>query len=339
MQSEYGGYETPIEACDVDDKAVLAEYRGKRAEWLNWLVGEDEHAISRQLRQMGWSYITFRVINEAARLACNTNKASIVRNNTLFDFMTTGFVAIQALAIRRLDDREATRRDLQVISLRRLIADICGNEHLFTREIFVGYGGAPFDPEPGKARHWHAILEKEEYWSGVEVGAEPYATAGPDAWAFSEHAHELFDRLSGKDPSSRHRSDRVDARVFAAMDRMLNDPSIKRVRQLTNKYLAHAADPLSREKAPLKSVAPSFNEIDKAHECLFTVAGFVASSLLNETVLAAIPTQQFDVFEHAELSGLEAHQLCRLRRLANCLAMRRQKWLQKPVSKILAPSN
>jgi len=280
MQSEHSVYETAIEACDVEDKAALAEYRCKRAEWLDWLVGEDDHAISRQLWQMGWSYITFRVINEAARLASRTNQASIVRNNTLFAFMTTGFVATQALAIRRLDEHEAKQRHKQVISLRRLIADICRHKQLFTREIFVGYDGAPFDPEPGKARHWQAILEKKEYWSGVEVSAEPYAIAGPDAWAFSELAHELFDRLSGKDPSSRHRSDKIETNVFATMNRMINDPSIKQARQLNNKYLAHAAEPLSRQKTPLDSVAPSFDQIDKAHECLFTATGFVASKLL-----------------------------------------------------------
>lgn len=40
---------TPVEDCDVQDKAALRLYRRKRAEWLDWLFGDEEHAISRQL--------------------------------------------------------------------------------------------------------------------------------------------------------------------------------------------------------------------------------------------------------------------------------------------------
>ncbi len=328
-------YTTAIEDCDVEDKVGLAEYRSRRADWLDWLIGEDDHAISHQLRSMAWSYITFRVINERRRHAVRSDTPSIIRNHTLFRFMTTGFVATQALAIRRLDDKEANKPREQVISLRRLVVDICRHKHLFTREVFVGYDGAPFDPEPGKASHWRGLYERPEYWSGVEVATEAYPTTGPEAWEFSECAHEVFDRLSGTRPSSRQREDKISVDVFAALERMIDDPSVEQARKLSNKYLAHAADPLSRRQTPLDEVGLSFNQIDKAHECLLTVGGFVASTLLYENWLGEIPTPQFDIFEHAEQSGLNEHELRRLKRLAKCLAERRQRWIDAAADRLL----
>ena len=335
MQSEHSVYETAIESCDVEDKAALAEYRCKRAEWLDWLVGDDDHAISRQIQQMAWSYITFGVINEARRLSVNADKASILRNNTLFAFITTGFVATQALAIRRLDEHEAKQSAKQVISLRRLIADLDRHKQLFTREIFVGYDGLPFDPKPTEGRYRQSIMERPEYWSGVERGIAPELSADLDAWRLSERANRLFDRLSGTDALSRQRGDRVDTRVFAAMSRMINDRSIEKARQLTNKYLAHAADPRSREKVPLDSVAPSLNQIDQAHERLFTLTGFVAARMLSGPNPSVIPTPQFDPFEHGEFSGLDDQHLRRLRRLANVLAKRRKRWIADPTDRLL----
>lgn len=334
MRSLHDADATAIERCAVEDKVALADFRRKLAEWLDWLVGDDDHTICRQVWQMNWSYVTFRVINEARRLAFRSNKASIIRNDILFDFITAGFVTTQSLAIRRLDEREATQSDKQVISLRRLVADVCRHQHLFTREVFVGYGGAPFDPKPGKARHWQRIHERPAYWSGVEVSTESYPTSGPEAWEFSEWAHEVFDRLSGTYPWSRQRGDNICVNVYSTLERMIDDPSVKQARQLSNKYLAHAADSLSREQTPLDQFALSFNQIDKAHECLLTVSGFVASTSLYETSIGAIPTPQFDVFEHAELSGLDEHHLRRLKRLAACLTERRQRWIDTAADRL-----
>lgn len=325
----------PAEQCDVQDKDALGRYRQKRAEWLGWILGEDDHAIGRQIWLMNWSYITFRVINEARRIASRRGLASPVLNDPLFKFATMGFVAIQALAIRRLVEKEARHPELQVVSLRRLVEDIRAHRNLFTRELFVGFDGAPFDPEPGRHRWWEQATKKIEASGGMACWGEEHQTAGPEAWQHAERLHEEFDRLRGVGTKNRARSDRIPDTVFDKLAELLRDPAIGKARELANKRIAHAADAVSRNDAKHGAIGISFHEIDRAHRSLITAANFVSEVMLSQTDIGTVPTSQFDPFEHLDTGGFDEQAVARLSRLANALAERRDRWARLSTDAVL----
>lgn len=318
---------TSLGACDVEDKDSLKQFRRKRAEWLDWIDGGDRHDISTQLWLMTRSYIAFRIMNEARRLVFQKNIESPIRNNLLFEFSTTGFVTTQALAVRRLDEMEAKDPARQIISLRRLVTDMQIHSKLFTRENFVGFDGAPYDPEPAKTR-WLQRLQDEAPGSPDDVAChvEEYKTSGSDAWLHSEQLHCAFDDLSGVQADKRTRSDVIPGQVFKSLVRTIDCPSIQRARGLANKTIAHAATLDSRARSVFKNPGISFNDIDLAHKALITAAQFVSAGLLSETNLQPVPTPQYDPFEHLDAGGFDVATMRRLRRLANVLAQRRKIW-------------
>jgi hypothetical protein len=173
-------WKTPIDECDIKDKQKLKLYRRKRAERLDWLHGDDDHAICRQIWLMSWSYLTYRIINESRRIASARGHRSAALNGLIAEFDDLGFVAAQALAIRRLTEQEYKDPAKQVISLRRLVDDLKKHRHLFTRETFVCFDGAPFDPGPGRARWWEQTTKRLEKEGGVACWGEAYLTSGPD---------------------------------------------------------------------------------------------------------------------------------------------------------------
>ncbi len=325
-------YSTPIGEYDVQDKSNLHKFRDKRDEWLEWLIGDDEHAIYRQIGNMCWSYIVYRLINKAVGITTERNKSVAVRNYGLFEFATLGYVTTQSLFIRRLEEKEAPvrNRERQVISLRRLVEDICRHQNLFTREMFVGYDGAPYDPDPARQRYWQQLFARPEVTDarGVVTWSEPYLRAGPDAWRHAERSHEIFDRLAYVNPTQRKRSDYVNNKVFCKLQKLIDEPVIEKVRHLANKRITHSADAFSRSKADYQLNGISFNDVDNVHRALITAAGFIASTLLCETNLAPVPRPQSNMFEHLETSGLDEQDFTRLRRLANALAERRERWAQ-----------
>ena len=322
-------YTTPIEQCDVQDKAALATYRDKRAEWLDWLNGDDDHSISHQLLGMSWSYITFRVISEAARLAHRRELRSPIRNSVLFEHLTDGFVATQALAIRRLLDK---RRD--VVSLRRLVDDVGSNRSLFVREFFVAYDGAPSDFTPQRDA-FHEQLMRDTIKNGPTARWAPNPSSGPDAWAFSERAHEAFDRLTNAGPSRRQRTDSVPDLIFDRLACFLDADVFEKIRRLANKRIAHAADEKSRGAGGRDVDGVSFREIDEAHRHLIMVGNFVSSFLLYQTNLAPVATPSFDVFEHIDAAGFDDEAIAHLHRLASALASRRDQWARGATAAVL----
>lgn len=330
---------TPIEQCDVKNKDALQRFRQKRVEWLKWLFDDDDHAIGPQLWLMNWSYVTFRVINEARRIAARRDLRSPIRNHTLFRFATAGFVATQALAIRRLTEKAARKPERQVMSLRRLVDDIAEHQTLFTRELFVGFDGAPFDPEPGRLRWWTDEIEYLKAHGGVACRGEAYLTAGPQAWQHAERLHDVFDRLCGLGvESDRARSDRVPDAVFEKLKSLLEDPMIERVRNLVNKRIAHAADPVSRMAARHNVDGISFKDIDQVHRNLIIVAEFISSVLLSKTSIGTMPIPQFDAFEYLDAGEFDEVAIIKLRKLADVLAERRDRWARTSKEAVLASS-
>ena len=238
----------PTVECEVQHKERLTLHREKRAEWLDHLLGQDDHAISRQLLAHELELHSLRSDQRSAP-DCSLAEVIFTSRKSVHgsQFATTGFVPTQILAIRRLSDPAAQNPRRQVISLRRLVDDITKHRDLFTREMFVCFNGLPYDPEPGRKRYWQEASRRVELCGGVGIWSEAYETSGPEAWRHAERLHEEFDHLSGSSPELRARTERVPDEVFSRLVQLLDDPAIEKARVLANKRVAHAADPASRD--------------------------------------------------------------------------------------------
>lgn len=324
-------YTMPIDRCDVEDKRKLEAYRAKRIEWVDWLVGDDEHCISNQLVGMCWNYITFRVINEAARLANQRKYRSAIRNRVLFEHLLDGFVASQALAIRRLTDEGKG-----VISAQRLVNDIYKQRQLLTREIFVGYDGTPYDPRPVRDTFMATLIERRLATAPSEFVAGSIPTSGPEAWFSAERRHRMFDRMAGTGSAERKRSDQLPILLFESLKQSMKERPIDQITYVANKCIAHAADLFSRSLKSLPLDAIAFRDIDNAHRQLISVSNFVSACLLYETHLIPVPRPVFKVFEYVDEAGFDEQDLRRLRRLAGGLLKRRERWADEAAHRVLS---
>ena len=142
-----GGFKFSVTDCDVEDKETLREYRQKRIQWVNWLEHDESHAILPLISKLVWNDVVFRFLARVAK----QDTSSPLRNALLAESVIDGYFATQTLAIRRLMDR-GPRED--VISLRRLIADVRQHEYLLTRENYVSHDGLPYDCKEAERRVW-----------------------------------------------------------------------------------------------------------------------------------------------------------------------------------------
>ena len=326
---------TPITECDVEDIDNLVRFRKKRAEWLEWLIGEDDHSVIHQIWTMQNNYFVFRVINEAQRITYRNKNNIIFNNHFLCRFMTEGFLAMQALMIRRLTDQPSGKPDRQIVSLRRLVQDLSRHQHLFTREIVIGYDGAPFNTGPAYTRWSMEAAKRISASVGPQCWGEEHHTSGPDAWRWAESEHEKIDRLIGVSRGQRHRSDRIPASVFSNLENCIASNTLEKIREFANKRIAHAADYYSRSSARFDIGGMKFDEIDLAHKMIISVAQFISLTLLGQASIGTVPFPQFDAFEFAGITGLDAVSIRRLRRLVDCLAERRARWAQEAVDLVL----
>lgn len=104
-------YKTEVADCDVQDKANLQAYRAHRTKWELWCEIGDPNSLASQFDSMSWFDAVFRLINET-RNTSDTNFAAF--SGVLAEALDSGFVAGQAIAIRKLVDKGD-----DVISLRR----------------------------------------------------------------------------------------------------------------------------------------------------------------------------------------------------------------------------
>lgn len=317
----------PIDDCDVQDKQRLRHFRQKRAQWVDWLKGDDEHSIRRQIRNMSASYLTWRAVKESRRIAEERGIQSAAQNGILGEFIDIGFATTQAMAVRRLMDRNPNDKKKGVVSLQRLFDDAVAHAHLFTREIFVGFNGAPYDPQPGRdrwtAKMLHGTSEK------LRVSGELHAEyAGPGAWASSEKLHRLFDDLVGMTDNNRNRNDVIAHNIFNHLRNKLKSQSIKELKQLCDKRIAHAADPFSRTQSEYKHSHLSIDAVDAAHSAIIEAADFFFRIICHEPLDFA-QYSIYNKFKFLDQVWLDKPGLEELRSFWKRLVEEREEWIDK----------
>jgi hypothetical protein len=300
----------------VGDRTKLAGFRAKRDEWLDWLEGDEMHAISGQITNMLWSDAIFRLINTTRKFASDARGSFATLNGDLASFIDRGYVLEQLVSLRRLMERQATDPKKQVISLQRLIDDVGRNQYLLTREVFVCYDGLPYDYEPVKSKAMASLAA-----AGVRWGE----TSGPNAWHTSEREHEHFDGLSNVLPASRSRNDLIDPGVIQAIENSLSAAPLDQTRRILNKTIAHAADETSRGEAAIPGT--TLGDIWACHEVIVKAAHNISTIFVRASGLGGVPHPQHDILENFDMPFAPGPDFEEIRR-EEAENERREDWLR-----------
>lgn len=278
---------------DVVNTVRLEQFQKKHKEWVAWLHGDDPHSIWKQITSLLWDYVLFQTINELCKEAAQNPAKDVGFNVPVMRLLEAGFAVTQVAGIRRLVEKQWRDPAKRVISLRALVDDVRTNRELLTREVYLAYRELPFDPAPAKQRFSNGMASSGEKFSYVGV-----ATTGPEAWRDAELAHERFDKLSKISPASRSREDIVSPTWFDLLDAKIK--SCEDVCVFTDKFIAHAADPISRTALTQTQTGVTLNQLKACHQAIIGVTGLVSGHILQDSFSASVPVPQFDVLENLD---------------------------------------
>jgi hypothetical protein len=294
---------------DVVNSIPIEYFKKKREEWLACLNGNDVHSIWKQQSSLLWDYALFQTIRALRKNSLSNPTAGVGFNESVVRLFEAGFAVIQAASIRRLTEKQSRDRKTgqvipskRVISLKALVDEISDNRELLTREVYVGLHGLPLDPTPAKQRHFDKIAV-----SGQNFFFEGLDTTGPEAWSPSERAHERFDKLSERTPASRSNGDLVSRKWFDLMNTKIQ--SCEDICVLTDKFIAHAADPISRAGLKGSEASVSLSRLAECHQAMLKVTRFISESLLQDSMNSGLPVPQFDFLQNLDKAWVSKHDL------------------------------
>src|SRR5664280_1956024 len=303
-------YKSTVEECDVGDRAALVEYRAKREEWLQWyeLRNDEPNSIEQQIFSMIFLDMVYRILAEPRR---NTNEDFKIaaRSGLLAHFLDQGYVATQILAIRRLLDKRG-----DVISVRRMLDDICKHRHLLTREIYVCYDGLPYDPDSWRTLPQTVLMQ---IWGIRAPGLGDYLGALV--------RHEAFDRLSGVLPSERKRSDLITDGAFDKLTQWLETSPTEKLITLSHKFLAHAADMDSRGTLEYSGVMLA--DVEEVHRSIIRVERAITDQLLFIGVARdVVPMTPLGFLQGLDSPFVSADSIANMQKHWEQLANERNRW-------------
>jgi len=293
----------------------------KRKQWLEVLSGEDRHSISRQLTDMIWDAASFRMVNEARRLAPPDSKGGVQLNWMMHSLMDRGFFASQILAIRRLTDSYSLEGPKGVYSLSGLLKDMQAQRHLLTRAAVFAAEGLAYDYEPIR-RRWRAYADERR--SGSETA---WATPADLDWHKHERRHEAVDMLTGVRPEARRPEDVIQEAVLVNLASKVARAS-KEIVTYAKKFIAHAATPESRAIVNADDAVLTLNHLWEAHKHLCQVAKFLAIEVLGDSCPGLLRIPLFNQFRHMDKPLIDSSRLGELRELWKQFEEECQSWKQ-----------
>lgn len=292
-----GRYKYRAEGCDVICKQKLRQFRVQKIKWLFWLRGDDQHAIRDQVTALLSDYAMFQTINDLRVKQAKSKRQGVHFNASVLFLLDSGFVAKQAMGIRRLIDKSG-----DVISLKRLVDDIKQNRELISREVFVAHDGLPYD---------YACVREAYYAEKIKVGKECYfegvETSGPKAFGASERCHKVFDSLAGIAPSHRKRDDMLPAQLFDDLSGKLG--VCADLQKFADKFIAHPADPNSRSKLTASQNAVTLKKLTQCLQAIVAVASSISRRLLGDGTSWTVPQPSFDPIKNLDKAWIETNAL------------------------------
>lgn len=254
---------------------------------------------------MIWDAASFRVINEARRLAALDEEGKPKLPGLLHGLLNRTFFAAQAASIRRLTDPKGKNPKKAVFSLTALIDDLRANADLLTREAMLDAEGLPCN--------YSEIQEKKAEFVAAQSSAGRRVIDIPPElnWQRYEERYKQLDRLCNVSAESRQRTDTISPEVFSKLSNKLNS-ACGSVQQYVNKYIAHAATRKSRESAdPIPAL--TLHRLWTAHSAICQVANFVGVYILGDNSIGSLANPIYDHLAHFDAPLVKKDQIYKLK--------------------------
>lgn len=232
------------------------EYLDRRTLWAECLGSDDEHGLWKQIWHATWNATAYRIVNKAVELAPEATEGGRELNGMLFNLLRESFFEAECVRIRRLVEVEPHGLDKgvrSVFSVGTLLKDIEDHAHLLTPDNIVRA-----TEERGAAK----------WWSGRQ----------------REHAETL---LSYGGPTQAHIPS-----TFLVDVRHRMRAATRGVSDYVDKYIAHAATPMSR--AAVAQSGPNFLEVMSALRAIHETAEFASIYLLDGASHGHLPIAVHD---------------------------------------------
>lgn len=276
----------------------MCDLKTKFKEWEEWLVGDDITSIRNQISSMIWDSAVFQSIIECRRHAHRNEKGEIELNGVVHRFIDKCFFETQAIAIRRILDKNVSSEERSVISLYRLVDDIEKHSHLLTRGSILAAHDYPYNYEQEERRLKNEAFKKVSPGTIVVMGQDS------NKCYISECTHKFIDSLAGLDSSNRSPGDCVRPQIFQWLKQRLSD--CEEITTFVNKFLAHSATLKSRNYLNSKESDVTLGQILEAHKIICQIAIFLGlkMGILSEghgfpNVLTIPQYEQFVHFDKA----------------------------------------
>lgn len=290
-------------------KDAVTTLKAKLAEWRSWMDIEKSDSIAYQMYRMLWDDMVFRIVNECRALAPPAAEGGVQLSGLLHEFINICYFQTQALAIRRLTEKNPIHPKKSVNSLRRLLDDIKEHRELYTRANIFAAEGLPYDYSAQKREYDEDTVKKFEM--ATAQGRRTFTTDNKlwAAWRIPEDLHKDFDRLSGTDEHTRSEGDVIRSDIIT---RLLGSLGVcAHIKGFVNKQVAHTADPRN---------APQVHRINlqriwDCHKAICQVASFVAIRILRCYSPCGLPVPQYNQFEHIENPLIKVEHIEKLRQL------------------------
>lgn len=265
----------------------MCDLKAKYDEWREWIYGDDIHSICRQIRDMIWDSAVFLSVNESRKYMPLDGEGKTINNGMVHEFINHCFFRTQAIAIRRLLDKNVSRGERSVISLWRLIEDMQQNACLLTRQNIIAVFGFPYDYQSVEGE----ILKEMDSKQG-----RPTVPPRHVQCVHSRHMHSHIDAMAGVSSDQRSPDDAIQDCFFAWIKSRLN--TCEQIHTYVNKFFAHSASPESRATINADEINVTLGHILGAHKAICEVADLLCRCFFYKGHGGFLPTVLYDQFEH-----------------------------------------
>jgi len=312
------------------NNSAVEELRKKREEWRKCLADKDPNSILHQMLRMIDEAIAFRIIIEARKHTSKNKNGEPKLNILIHRLIDKGFLCVQATAIRRLIDHSPLEGKKGVFSLYSLLEDIKKHIRLFTRENIFAAEGLEYDVEAVKSKFYE--------YARKQPGGRVLNPPSCFDWYKLEERHKIIDQLSNVSKENRKPNDTVHKEYLEHLQNYLKEHCQKFI-EIVNKYIAHAATPVSRKEIIYKDKKDKdIDNVDlgnlwEAQKAICKVARFIDHYLLYLDSLPSIlvPTYTFDYLEHIDKPLIETDKVQCLDNVKKDYADEEREWCWKNI--------
>jgi len=249
--------------------------------WEEWLLGDDENSVRRQIFGMIWNAAVFEIVKTAHNQAFKRGGESALPNWAVSDLILYSYFETQVSAIMRLLD---DRNQPDIISLKRLVKDIKDTQWCLTRKNYLDAFGLPYD------------YEDRLVTANIHNDQNEF-----DRYARAKSMHERIDKLVGiSDKAQRKPTDAIRQRLLEWIYNRLETTELIDIRDYRHKFVAHAAIPESRKWKDTKDYKISLGKISQAHKIICETTAFIAENILCKNIMQFFPHSARDVFENLD---------------------------------------